>query len=113
MRIFPAVDILGGQCVQLVQGRRESATAFGDPLSCATRWLDQGADALHVVNLDGAFGNSGKNAGLITDLASHAEKTALVNGMPFQPIKEHHAAYLPLIDRYIRLEQILNQFYSA
>jgi len=68
MRIFPAVDILGGQCVQLVQGRRETATAFGDPLSCATRWLDQGADALHVVNLDGAFGNSGKNAGLITDL---------------------------------------------
>jgi len=68
MRIFPAVDILGGQCVQLVQGRRESATAFGDPLSCATRWLDQGADALHVVNLDGAFGNSRRNAGLIIDL---------------------------------------------
>jgi phosphoribosylformimino-5-aminoimidazole carboxamide ribotide isomerase len=68
MRIFPAVDILGGHCVQLVQGKRESATAFGDPLSCATRWLDQGADALHVVNLDGAFGNSAKNAELITDL---------------------------------------------
>jgi len=68
MRIFPAVDILGGQCVQLVQGRRESATVFGDPLSCATRWLDQGADALHVVNLDGAFGSSAKNAELITDL---------------------------------------------
>jgi phosphoribosylformimino-5-aminoimidazole carboxamide ribotide isomerase len=70
MRIFPAVDILGGQCVQLVQGKKESATAFGDPLSCATRWLDQGADALHVVNLDGAFGNSSKNAGLITDLVT-------------------------------------------
>jgi len=70
MRIFPAVDILGGQCVQLVQGKKESATAFGDPLSCATRWLDQGADALHVVNLDGAFGNSAKNAGLITDLVT-------------------------------------------
>jgi phosphoribosylformimino-5-aminoimidazole carboxamide ribotide isomerase len=68
MRIFPAVDILGGQCVQLVQGKRESAAAFGDPLSCATRWLDQGADALHVVNLDGAFGNSAKNADLITGL---------------------------------------------
>ena len=65
MRIFPAVDILGGQCVQLVQGRRESATVFGDPLACATRWLDQGADALHVVNLDGAFGNSAKNANLM------------------------------------------------
>ncbi len=68
MRIFPAVDILGGRCVQLVQGKRESATAFGDPLSCATRWLDQGADALHVVNLDGAFGNAAENARLITDL---------------------------------------------
>jgi phosphoribosylformimino-5-aminoimidazole carboxamide ribotide isomerase len=68
MRIFPAVDILGGRCVQLVQGKRENATVFGDPLSCATRWLDQGADALHVVNLDGAFGNAVKNVGLITEL---------------------------------------------
>ena len=68
MRIFPAVDILGGRCVQLVQGKRESATVFGDPLTCATRWLDQGAYALHVVNLDGAFGSSAKNAELITDL---------------------------------------------
>jgi phosphoribosylformimino-5-aminoimidazole carboxamide ribotide isomerase len=68
MKIFPAVDILGGQCVQLVQGKRESATSFGDPLACAMRWLNEGAEALHVVNLDGAFGNSGKNAGLITDL---------------------------------------------
>ncbi|WML67983.1 MAG: phosphoribosylformimino-5-aminoimidazole carboxamide ribotide isomerase [Methanoregula sp. SKADARSKE-2] len=68
MRIFPAVDILGGRCVQLVQGKRESATSFGDPLTCATRWLDLGADALHVVNLDGAFGSSAKNADLIADL---------------------------------------------
>jgi phosphoribosylformimino-5-aminoimidazole carboxamide ribotide isomerase len=68
MKIFPAVDILGGRCVQLVQGKRESATAYGDPLSCATRWLDEGAEALHVINLDGAFGASGKNAELIAEL---------------------------------------------
>jgi phosphoribosylformimino-5-aminoimidazole carboxamide ribotide isomerase len=68
MKIFPAVDILGGRCVQLVQGKRESATAYGDPLSCATRWLDEGAEALHVINLDGAFGASEKNAGLIAEL---------------------------------------------
>jgi phosphoribosylformimino-5-aminoimidazole carboxamide ribotide isomerase len=68
MKIFPAVDILGGKCVQLVQGKRESATAYGDPLSCATRWLDEGASALHIVNLDGAFGSSSANAGLIKDL---------------------------------------------
>lgn len=68
MRIFPAVDILDGRCVQLVQGRRESAEWYGDPLGCAYRWIDQGADALHVVNLDGAFGKAQKNAGLIRDL---------------------------------------------
>ena len=68
MKIFPAVDILGGRCVQLVQGKRESATAYGDPLSCATRWINEGATALHVVNLDGAFGTSSKNAGLITEM---------------------------------------------
>jgi phosphoribosylformimino-5-aminoimidazole carboxamide ribotide isomerase len=68
MKIFPAVDILGGKCVQLVQGKRESATAYGDPLSCANRWLLEGADALHVVNLDGAFGTSSKNAELIAEM---------------------------------------------
>ena len=68
MKIFPAVDILDGQCVQLVQGRRETATSYGNPLQCASRWIDEGADALHVVNLDGAFGNATKNAGLIRDL---------------------------------------------
>jgi phosphoribosylformimino-5-aminoimidazole carboxamide ribotide isomerase len=68
MKIFPAVDILGGRCVQLVQGKRESATAYGDPLSCANRWIGEGATALHVVNLDGAFGTSSKNAELISDI---------------------------------------------
>jgi phosphoribosylformimino-5-aminoimidazole carboxamide ribotide isomerase len=68
MKIFPAVDILDGQCVQLVQGRRETATGYGDPLRCASRWIKEGAEALHVVNLDGAFGNATKNARLIRDL---------------------------------------------
>jgi phosphoribosylformimino-5-aminoimidazole carboxamide ribotide isomerase len=61
MIIFPAVDILGGRCVQLVQGKRETATGYGDPLACACRWRDHGADHLHVVNLDGAFGRAGEN----------------------------------------------------
>jgi phosphoribosylformimino-5-aminoimidazole carboxamide ribotide isomerase len=74
MRVFPAVDILGGQCVQLVQGKRETASAFGDPLKCARRWLNEGADTLHVVNLDGAFGEAGRNADLIQTLI---EKTGV------------------------------------
>jgi phosphoribosylformimino-5-aminoimidazole carboxamide ribotide isomerase len=68
MRIFPAVDILDGRCVQLVQGKRESATVYGEPLAWAERWIAEGADALHVINLDGAFGSSKKNAGLIREL---------------------------------------------
>lgn len=68
MRIFPAVDILGGNCVQLVQGSRETATIFGSPADCAGRWISGGADALHVINLDGAFGESGANADAIRSL---------------------------------------------
>jgi phosphoribosylformimino-5-aminoimidazole carboxamide ribotide isomerase len=65
MVVYPAVDILGGRCVQLVQGKRETATVFGDPLDCARRWVKAGAEALHVINLDGAFGDSGANAEII------------------------------------------------
>ena len=68
MKVFPAVDILEGRCVQLVQGRKESATVFGHPLDCAHRWLREGAVALHVVNLDGAFGQAEKNAAVIREL---------------------------------------------
>ncbi len=68
MIVFPAVDILGGRCVQLVQGKRDTATAYGDPLLCAESWIDQGAQALHIVNLDGAFGSSKLNAEKITDV---------------------------------------------
>lgn len=62
MKIFPAVDILNGECVQLVQGKRDTAVHYGSPLACAERWLSSGADALHIVNLDGAFGSSSANA---------------------------------------------------
>jgi phosphoribosylformimino-5-aminoimidazole carboxamide ribotide isomerase len=62
MKVFPAVDILGGNCVQLVQGKRDSATRYGDPLTFARSWISKGAKALHIVNLDGAFGSSEVNA---------------------------------------------------
>ena len=65
MAVYPAVDILGGKCVQLVQGKRETATVFGDPMGCTRRWVEAGAEALHVINLDGAFGASGSNAEII------------------------------------------------
>jgi phosphoribosylformimino-5-aminoimidazole carboxamide ribotide isomerase len=53
--LYPAIDIRGGRAVRLVQGDYGRETAFdSDPLDAARRWVDQGARALHVVDLDGA-----------------------------------------------------------
>jgi phosphoribosylformimino-5-aminoimidazole carboxamide ribotide isomerase len=68
MNVYPAVDVLDGSCVQLVQGKRDRATIFGSPLECARRWIDQGAEALHIINLNGAFGDSAANAGVIKEV---------------------------------------------
>ncbi|MFQ6059211.1 MAG: 1-(5-phosphoribosyl)-5-[(5-phosphoribosylamino)methylideneamino]imidazole-4-carboxamide isomerase [Anaerolineae bacterium] len=57
MIIFPAIDLRQGRCVRLVQGRIEDETVYSDdPLAVAQRWVAEGAQWLHVVNLDGAFG---------------------------------------------------------
>jgi phosphoribosylformimino-5-aminoimidazole carboxamide ribotide isomerase len=60
MIVIPAVDILGGKCVQLVGGKPETAKAYGDPLDIALDWEKKGAEAIHVVDLDAALG-SGDN----------------------------------------------------
>lgn len=53
--LYPAIDIQGGRCVRLVQGRMEEATVYGDdPAAMARRWVAEGAEALHIVDLDGA-----------------------------------------------------------
>ena len=70
MEILPAVDVMGGECVQLVQGERGRATGYGDPLACARRWVDEGARWLHVINLDGAFGTASSNADVVRRLVS-------------------------------------------
>ena len=57
MIVFPAIDLRRGRCVRLRQGRAEDETVYGeDPLAVARRWVREGAEWLHVVNLDGAFG---------------------------------------------------------
>lgn len=57
MKLFPALDLLGGQAVRLEQGKRDRATVFhADPLQLVAALAHGGADRLHVVDLDGAFG---------------------------------------------------------
>lgn len=80
MLIFPAVDILGGRCVQLVQGKRESAKGYGDPLVCAESWISEGANALHIVNLDGAFGSSRLNADKIKEIIRKTQVQTQLGG---------------------------------
>ena len=59
MLISPAIDLKGGQCVRLRQGMKDSARVYdADPVEAARRFEDSGARMLHVVDLDGAFGES-------------------------------------------------------
>lgn len=63
MQIFAAIDLKNGQCVRLKQGDPEAKTVYGDdPAAMAEKWADIGVDWLHVVNLDGAFGEPEKSA---------------------------------------------------
>lgn len=55
MQIWPAIDLRGGKCVRLQQGDYDRETVFGDdPAEVAKRWVDEGAQQLHLVDLDGA-----------------------------------------------------------
>lgn len=63
MQIWPAIDLRGGKCVRLKQGDYQRETTYGDdPAEMARRWVEQGADCLHLVDLDGA--RDGSNANL-------------------------------------------------
>lgn len=59
MIIIPAIDLRAGRVVRLRQGRADDETVYGDdPAQIAARWQSEGAEWLHVVNLDGAFGDA-------------------------------------------------------
>ena len=60
--VIPAVDLQDGEVVQLVQGERGTEKRYGDPVEAAERWVDQGAETLHLVDLDGAFEGERANA---------------------------------------------------
>ena len=62
MILYPAIDILDGKAVRLVEGRFEDKTVYhDDPLAAAQSWVDAGARFLHVVDLDGARTGSPKS----------------------------------------------------
>ncbi len=70
MIIYPAIDLKDGQCVRLVQGKKEDKTVYSDtPGQVALSFQEQGAEFLHVVDLDGAFEGEPRNLKAITEIA--------------------------------------------
>lgn len=61
MRIYPAIDIKNGACVRLRMGDMRQATEYGDPVETALKWQQEGAEVLHIVDLDAAFAGKFSN----------------------------------------------------
>ncbi len=65
-QVIPAVDIRGGRCVRLFQGKYEQETVFSeDPVAVALQWQEEGAHRLHVVDLDGALAGTPQNLSVL------------------------------------------------
>jgi phosphoribosylformimino-5-aminoimidazole carboxamide ribotide isomerase len=81
MIVIPAVDIKSGKCVRLLQGRKEDVTVFSeDPVAMARRWAKDGAEVIHVVDLDGAFEKKPRNLDTIKDIISNVNAAVQVGG---------------------------------
>jgi phosphoribosyl isomerase A len=77
--LLPAVDVQGGAAVRLVQGAAGSETSYGDPLDAALAWQQGGAEWIHLVDLDAAFGR-GDNRALLADVVKRLDVAVELSG---------------------------------
>ena len=77
--LLPAVDVADGQAVRLVQGEAGSETSYGDPIAAALAWQEQGAEWIHLVDLDAAFGR-GSNYELLSDVVGKLDVAVELSG---------------------------------
>ena len=81
MRVIPAIDIRGGRSVRLLRGERGTETVYGDdPVSMALEWQQQGAEWLHIVDLDGAFGEENANRHVVEEILRKLEIPVQLGG---------------------------------
>lgn len=81
MLIIPAIDLKDGQCVRLLQGKKEEVTVYSNsPAETARQWEACGAELLHVVDLDGAFTGSQKNFNAIAEIRKAVSLNIEVGG---------------------------------
>lgn len=79
LQLLPAVDVADGQAVRLVQGEAGSETGYGDPLEAALAWQEGGAEWIHLVDLDAAFGR-GSNAELLAGVVGRLDVAVELSG---------------------------------
>jgi phosphoribosyl isomerase A len=79
LELLPAVDVADGQAVRLVQGAAGSETAYGDPLEAALAWQNDGAEWVHLVDLDAAFGR-GSNADMLANVVRRLDVKVELSG---------------------------------
>ena len=79
LQLLPAVDVADGQAVRLVQGAAGSETSYGDPLAAALAWQSAGAEWIHLVDLDAAFGR-GSNRELLADVVGKLDVDVELSG---------------------------------
>ena len=77
--LLPAVDVADGAAVRLVQGAAGTETSYGDPLDAATAWQRDGAEWIHLVDLDAAFGR-GNNRELLGDVVRRLHVAVELSG---------------------------------
>ena len=81
LELLPAVDVADGQAVRLVQGEAGSETSYGDPLEAALAWQSAGAEWIHLVDLDAAFGRGSNRALLAAVVAALDVKVEMSGGI--------------------------------
>src|SRR5260370_4917049 len=79
LELLPAVDVADGQAVRLVQGAAGTETGYGDPVDAALAWQEAGADWIHLVDLDAAFGR-GSNGPQLADLITKLDVKVELSG---------------------------------
>jgi phosphoribosylformimino-5-aminoimidazole carboxamide ribotide isomerase len=91
--VIPAIDLRGGRCVRLHQGRSDRATVFSDdPVAVALQWKELGAERLHVVDLDGAFAGEPRQSALVGKIVAAMAPVPVEVGGGLRSLKDVETA---------------------
>lgn len=101
MLIFPAIDLRKGKCVRLVQGRAKDETVYNeDPVAVALRWKKEGAEWLHLVDLDGAFAGEPRQLSVVKEIIKNTALPAQLGG-GIRTLEQMREAFRAGVERVI------------